>query len=436
LRSYPNLLNAAICLERLDRKDEAFEVYEELLRDFKAQLSTQQVAIITAKVNDLRTQVGSIKISSNVDARIVVDERERGTLPRQAPISLMRGERHVRIIRDGYVPFEITVDVPANALLGVSAQIRRVEAPPGVTAEEELQEEPQDITPIEHTEPPRPVPNRFRGAWYVGAFGGYGGGFSLRSDAELKAISTCTTACPGAHGSLLGMRGGYLFNFGLALELTGGYVTLSSSFERKEQSRFTPTAQTDPTLVTYILQDNVRFQGGFGGIGISYRGTVVPSVNVLTRITAGLISARSADGIRASATRPRGAARRTPPFGWAVPPLGPNDSAEAFIAGKSQVLSSQPGFVMPEIGMEVERRRIRLGLFLGVLFIPANGPAFGRREIGFDPKTCGSTSTVACTPNSKAIVEERAYGPVQVWVPQFAVGYTFEAETRHRTRRR
>jgi len=183
-------------------------------------------------------------------------------------------------------------------------------------------------------------------------------------------------------------------------------MAFSSAFEREEEG----------AAVTYTLQDDVRFQGGFGGFGLSYRLTAGSRVEFLARTTAGLISARSADPIRARVTKNQ-------------------ESAEVYVAGRSQVVVSQPGFVMPEVGLEVEWTRIRLGLLLGLLLVLPDGPTYRAREMGLNPALCTGSDAIGCTPNSGILAGEHPYGLFQVWIPQFTVGYTFEPVVRRRIRR-
>lgn len=122
--SGPNTKNAAICLERLGRYDEALEMFEELLRSFGASLSPIEQATLGQLLHVLAERVGSIQITANVDGQVVVDGRDRGRLPLVGPIRV-RGPRHlIRITKDGYAPFEMVLDVASGSLAAVSAQLR------------------------------------------------------------------------------------------------------------------------------------------------------------------------------------------------------------------------------------------------------------------------------------------------------------------------
>jgi hypothetical protein len=122
--SGPNTKNAAICLERLGRYDEALEMFEELLRAFGAGLSPIDQATLGQVLHVLAEKVGSIQITANVDGQVIVDGRDRGRLPLIGPVRV-RGPRHlIRIAKDGYAPFEMVLDVAPGALVAVNAQLR------------------------------------------------------------------------------------------------------------------------------------------------------------------------------------------------------------------------------------------------------------------------------------------------------------------------
>src|SRR5437899_1731317 len=67
LPSSKNTVNAAICLERLGREDEALEMYEEVLTRFSADLDTEDRQSLEPIMTALRKRIGYLQLSSNVD---------------------------------------------------------------------------------------------------------------------------------------------------------------------------------------------------------------------------------------------------------------------------------------------------------------------------------------------------------------------------------
>lgn len=135
--SVPNTMNAAICLDFLGRYDEALELYEQVLTGFPGEVTEDVRQHLTAAMSALRPKVGSIEVSANVSAAVVVDGRMRGTLPLLAPVRVLPGARRIQVLEDGYTPWEQTVTMAAGQSAAVNARLSplrasgrvRVEAP-------------------------------------------------------------------------------------------------------------------------------------------------------------------------------------------------------------------------------------------------------------------------------------------------------------------
>src|SRR5262249_41999767 len=89
--SGPNERNAAFCLDKLGRYDEALEMYEDLLVSFPDDLDDRDRAILGPAMAALRAKVGNIEVTSNVAGLVLVDSRSRGKLPRSVPIRVLGG---------------------------------------------------------------------------------------------------------------------------------------------------------------------------------------------------------------------------------------------------------------------------------------------------------------------------------------------------------
>jgi len=135
--SAKNTLNAAICLERLGRADEAIELYEEVLTKFSDGIDASARAGVISATANLRKKIGSIDVSANVEGMLVIDGRMRGKLPLVAPVRVLPGSHVVRVIKDGWDTFQQTVKVEVGQTVAVDAKLSplttsgrlRVEAP-------------------------------------------------------------------------------------------------------------------------------------------------------------------------------------------------------------------------------------------------------------------------------------------------------------------
>src|SRR5262249_49987297 len=119
-----NTKNAAYCLYRLDRFDEALDLYEDLLTRFGAQLDESTKASLGPRMQELRRKLGSLDVAANVDGAIVIDGRLRGRLPLLAPLRLLPGRRVVRVLKDGYEPFERSVVAKVGETIPLDAKLK------------------------------------------------------------------------------------------------------------------------------------------------------------------------------------------------------------------------------------------------------------------------------------------------------------------------
>ncbi len=121
--SAKNIGNAAICLSRLGRYDEALEMYEELLLRFASDLDAEDRATLVPAMAALRDEVGGVNLSANVNGLVVIDGRARGKLPFNAPVRVLGGKHTIRIFKEGYVAYEARVDVPIRTTISVDARL-------------------------------------------------------------------------------------------------------------------------------------------------------------------------------------------------------------------------------------------------------------------------------------------------------------------------
>jgi hypothetical protein len=116
-----NTKNAAICLRKVGRFDEALDMFEAFLRDFP-DLSAADRELARREIAELQASVGTIEIrDAPPGARVSIDGVDRGTTPLAGPVRLPAGTRTVRVVKDGMPPFETRVD-----LAGRRAELVRV----------------------------------------------------------------------------------------------------------------------------------------------------------------------------------------------------------------------------------------------------------------------------------------------------------------------
>ncbi|EYF01170.1 Hypothetical protein CAP_8593 [Chondromyces apiculatus DSM 436] len=390
--SYQNTRNAASCLDKLGRFDEALEMYEALIAGFRDQLSETDRAQLAARMADISRRTGRLVIPSKIDGEVFVDGRPRGRLPLERPLRLLTGWRRLRVISEGHLPYETIVDVRHGIDMSVEARLERRRSSLGFTAS------------------PAGAMDALSRGWFLEAYGGYAGGGSLGSGAESAVETVCASGtCPGVSGAVVGVRAGYLMRSGLAFELHSGYLTVASTFQRSLEI---PSPDgLGAALAVYDLDHLLLLRASYLGAGVSYRMPIGWKLSGLGRLSVALASAQVADGVTGAAYTPDGA-----------------EQAPLAIQGRDQVLRATPAFVEPEIGVELAWWRLRVSLSMSMLFSPSVGPVFGDRAIGVDAVCPGPgveyAERLACAPN-KALGEEQAFGSFLLWLPKLAVGSTF-----------
>lgn len=102
--------NVAASLRKLKRYDEALAVFEGLARDFPPSTRAEKAAL-EAEIAQLRTMIGTVRITSNqAGAVVTIDGVRRGETP-LASFSLATGKHHVRLEKPGFAPLERDVEL-------------------------------------------------------------------------------------------------------------------------------------------------------------------------------------------------------------------------------------------------------------------------------------------------------------------------------------
>lgn len=129
--------NAARCLYKLQRYDEALDMYEALLREFPDQSEADRLVALR-EVVALRGLVGTIDVTSaEIGASLVVDGRPRGNFPALAPLRVGAGSHAVRVFKEGFEPFDARVDVAGGQTVRLDARLRPLAAVGRLRVEEQ-----------------------------------------------------------------------------------------------------------------------------------------------------------------------------------------------------------------------------------------------------------------------------------------------------------
>jgi PEGA domain-containing protein len=120
--------NAAVALRKLQRYDESLDMFEALLRDF-ANVPAGERATAQRAIAELRERVGTIDITgAEPGASIVIGGQARGEYPPVTPLRVSAGTHLVRIIKEGFDPFEARADVAGGQTARVSAKMHALTA--------------------------------------------------------------------------------------------------------------------------------------------------------------------------------------------------------------------------------------------------------------------------------------------------------------------
>ncbi len=131
-----NTINEALCLDKLGRYDEALELYEQAIARHSGEMDAEDRAATAASMTALRAKVGELEISSNVTGSVLVGSRLRGRLPLSTPLRVLPGRHVVRVVQDGYMPFEATVEIVAAQRNLVDARLSPLAAAGGLRVED------------------------------------------------------------------------------------------------------------------------------------------------------------------------------------------------------------------------------------------------------------------------------------------------------------
>jgi hypothetical protein len=182
---------AALCLEKLQRYDEALDQLEGVLRSFGEELPPAARETVQRKVVEMRGHVGEIVVGNTESgATVSVDGLARGESPLPAPLRIVEGSHVVKVFKAGFEPFEVRVSV-------VGGKTERVVAPLISLRREPAREPPFAPEPRAPRASPSGVP---AWVWVTGSFGvafeGAAIGFGVDG---LNALSRLKNGCASSN---------------------------------------------------------------------------------------------------------------------------------------------------------------------------------------------------------------------------------------------
>ncbi len=115
--------NAAVCLRKLKRFDESLDMYVTLLREFPT-MPEDKKAAAQKEISELQQLVGTIEIAgAEPGASIVVDGKPRQDYPLLDPLRVSAGTHTIRLFKQGFQPFEQSVDVAGGQTVRIAAKM-------------------------------------------------------------------------------------------------------------------------------------------------------------------------------------------------------------------------------------------------------------------------------------------------------------------------
>ncbi|MFO0552771.1 MAG: PEGA domain-containing protein [Polyangiaceae bacterium] len=130
--SQNTLKRVANALYKLDKKVEALDTYEQLLKDFSSKLTAAERKTAQDRVKELKDKVGVVTLRiTESGASVTLDGAQLGTTPLSKPVRVLPGSHTLRVTKSGFEPLERTVDVAAKA--SVNVEIQLVPIPPAGT---------------------------------------------------------------------------------------------------------------------------------------------------------------------------------------------------------------------------------------------------------------------------------------------------------------
>jgi len=243
------------------------------------------------------------------------------------------------------------------------------------------------------------------GRFVFDALGAFAVAPSLGTGAEETCKSEGCISDPAALGVLLVGRAGYEFPFGLSLLATGGYLRLTKDLSRQRDSSFVAEGTTVPT--SYELTDEVEISGPFAGVTVGYRNVFAAPLEVRANLAAGMLFATARDVVSGTASA----------GGEPIP---------VAVAQSGEVVHAVDVLLLPDLHLGVRFGGFGVSLGLAAAILLLEGPDLPNSELTVRGDCIANgTTAIDCAPGNALVANERAYGPLVVWLPSVGASYLF-----------
>ena len=123
-RSWEARTSVGACLVKLQRYDEALDVFESGLREFGDKLPPKTKTSALEQVDLMRKETGAVVVTGATPGALVfVDGRLRGEHPLSAPAATLGGRHLVRVYKEGFVVFEKDVDIAKGGMQSLDVKL-------------------------------------------------------------------------------------------------------------------------------------------------------------------------------------------------------------------------------------------------------------------------------------------------------------------------
>lgn len=117
------LREALDCYKQLNQSANQLSAAQRLLDKHAKELSKPEQAALKKLVETAKAHVGQIDLVAESGAAVRLDEREIGTTPLPGPISVDAGKHTLVLKKEGFEPFEKSVEVTARTTASVEAKL-------------------------------------------------------------------------------------------------------------------------------------------------------------------------------------------------------------------------------------------------------------------------------------------------------------------------